>query len=245
LLTGHGELRGQTPDPLKARVFSESVAYQRSDLQARDGPTTKPFVSSRQTATWRARSPSDAGSRQRTGLPPASSAKQKTPETADDALDGVEQLLRQRHGTTALEKAEQFVRENPRNARAQFLLAQSHADLGDHGKALKSCLAAVDVDPFAAAPLYLLAHISEAEGRPEDAQSYLKKVIYLDPSHIAAHLDLAALFERDGDTIQARRVRLAVIDLLKSLPPDARIEFHGQLTAGQLTEQLEWAVTNG
>ncbi len=44
LLTGHGELRGQFPEPLVTRVFAGSVVLQRDDSLSKSERTTKPLV---------------------------------------------------------------------------------------------------------------------------------------------------------------------------------------------------------
>ena len=247
MLTGHGELQGQKLDPLERRVFSTSVAYRQNDSLSVDAPAAKPLVQVSRSATRHKPPSSDAQTRafgsSNDGLAKHETPPEKTP--ADDLLDECQQLLLQGQHTSALQKAEQIVKDNSQDLRAHCLLAQTHADLSNHEKAMASCKRAMEIDPFATSPLYLLAHIAESEGRYQDAKSSLKKVIYLDPSHIAAQLDMAALLEREGDLDQARKTRLAVIEILKSARDDERIEFHGHLTAGQLAKQIKQAMSNG
>lgn len=231
LLTGHGELRGKTPAPLVSRVFAGAVVLQRDDSTIEVARSTKPLV--------------DLGGDRPRRDPIPAAAKPETPasvEPTDDAITQVEKHFRQGHHAIALQKAVNMADSHPRSARAHALVAQGHADLGNHTEATEWCQKAIAIDSFAVAPQYLLANIAEAEERFEDAKSALRRVIYLDPSHVAACLALAALQEREGDHEQARKTRLSVIDLLKSRPEDGQIECHGNVSAHQLAEQIQLAV---
>jgi chemotaxis protein methyltransferase CheR len=233
LLTGHGELRGQSPEPLVSQVFAGSVVLQRDDSTTKADRTAKPLVTV--GGTRPRHEPSDEVPK---------SATPTSVEPDDDAIEQVEEHFRQGRHAIALQKATRMANAHPRSARVHALVAQGHADLGSHTEANEWCQKAIVIDSFAVAPQYLLANIAEAEGRYEDAKSGLRRVIYLDPSHIAAQLGLAALFEREGDHEQARKTRLSVIESLKSRPEDVQIECHGNVSARQLAEQIQLAVTN-
>jgi len=113
-------------------------------------------------------------------------------------------------------------------------MAQAYANLGEYDKAAHCCQQALEVDPFAVHPYYLLAQIAEAREDFSEAKNALKKVLYLSPSLIAAYLELAALYEKEDDTVRARRMRATALELLKTLPPHALIEPYRELTAGEL-----------
>ena len=102
LLTGHGELQGQRLDRLETRVFSESVAYQRSDSNPNHAPAKTPLVpgSPAETLTEGAAVHAGLG---RTDHDPTleplkqdpSAASARVDDVRDNALDDVEERLRQ------------------------------------------------------------------------------------------------------------------------------------------------------
>ncbi len=247
LLTGHGELQGQKTDPLVKRVFSESIVLQREDASP---PASMPGSASTALQvstkpTW-SDSPSSASVN-------AMAAATATPqpnlppqvEPSDDSIEQIEELYKQGFHAVGLEKAMRMISKNPGDARVCCLIAEGHADLGNHKQAIDWCQQAMQSDAFSVKPQYLLANIAEAEGRYDDAKAFLRKVIYLNPSHIAAQLALAGLYQREGDLRLAEKTRLALVEMLKSKPDSSPIECHEALTVGELVQQLNQAVRHG
>jgi chemotaxis protein methyltransferase CheR len=121
-------------------------------------------------------------------------------------------------------------------------MAQAYANLGQHAKAVLSCRRALDIDPFALSPYYLLAHVAEEQGDLSEAKNCWKKVLYLSPSSIAAYLELGALYEREHDAIRAQKMRATALEILIALPPHAPIELYTELTAGELAGYVQRAI---
>jgi chemotaxis protein methyltransferase CheR len=117
--------------------------------------------------------------------------------------------------------------------------------LGHHAKAVLSCRRALDIDPFALHPYYLLANIAEEQGHLSEAKDFLKKVLYLSPSTIAAYLELGAIYERERDILRARKMRATALELLKALPPHSPVEPYAELTAGDLLRYVQRAIEGG
>lgn len=111
------------------------------------------------------------------------------------------------------------------------------ADRGEYEQADVQCRLIARREPLAAEPYYLLAQLAEARGAHGEAEAMLKRVIYLAPMHIAAHLDLGALHERRGDAERGRRARATACELLAALPADARVLPYDH-TAAELLRQI-------
>lgn len=118
--------------------------------------------------------------------------------------------------------------------------ARRYADQGEYAEAHKWCQQILAIDPLAADAFFLLAQLAELKGDAEMAKAYLNKVIYLDVAYVAAYMQLAALYERVGDTLHAQRLRHAALNIVKSMPADQVIEQY-EHTAGELALWLmQW-----
>ena len=142
----------------------------------------------------------------------------------------------------AMTEAERVLRQNREHIKARFLLARIQANLGNGQRAEGHCREALRIDPFAPGPHFLLAHILLERNQVEEAKKLLKKTIYLDHAHVPAFLELAAIHQENGDKHQARRMRLAALDALRTLPPDSRLESYEAWTVAELTGQLRLLV---
>ena len=232
LLTGHGELQGVDTSRLTRKVFDESILHQKM-------MPAKPASIDPARRAERRRHQGDAA--------PESFAR----APADPAhcpptrYEEIEELLRAGQPQAVIEQAKLLAQTDPDNSSLLTLLARAHADLGDYGEAAACCEQAMSQDPFAVGPRYLLAKLAEAENNYLDAKSHLRRVLYLEPSHLAAGLDLAELFDREGDAQQARKHRLAAIELLASLPPGEPVEVPGTPSASELRQHLQRLVNDG
>lgn len=84
-----------------------------------------------------------------------------------------------------------------------------------------------------------MAHIVEAKGDIEEAKVLLKKAIYLEPDFIPAYLELGAIYDNEGDSERAEKMRSVALELLKALPSDAAVEPYRGITAGELIRYVE------
>jgi chemotaxis protein methyltransferase CheR len=85
----------------------------------------------------------------------------------------------------------------------------------------------------------LLAQIAEVQGDIATAKDFLKKVLYLSPEAITAHLELGALYAREHDLPRAWKMLNLALQLLKTTPPDAVIEPFADLPAAQLLPEVQ------
>ena len=118
--------------------------------------------------------------------------------------------------------------------------AHTHADWGEFNVAEQMCRDALDVNPLAAAPYFLLAQLAQVKGDFELAKKCLNKAIYLDPRFVAAYLELAAMCERVGDMPRAQTLRRATLGIVRSMPGNEVI-WQYETTAGELAQWLmQW-----
>jgi chemotaxis protein methyltransferase CheR len=158
--------------------------------------------------------------------------------TLPDLLQEAQTQFRNGAYSAAARKVELLLREEPQNYGALCLAAQAYANLGRHEEAAHRCRQAIAIDSFAPIPYSLLAHIAEEEGNSEEAKELLKKVIYLAPSFAPAYLDLGALYEKEGDTARAQKMRATALGLLQDMAPEAVVEPFG-VAAQELIRQLK------
>jgi chemotaxis protein methyltransferase CheR len=116
--------------------------------------------------------------------------------------------------------------------------ARLYADQGEYALAERMCRKALVEDPLAVSPYFLLAQLAQLKGDFEQAKECLNKAIYLDHRCVAAHLELAALYERAENMPQARALRHAALGIVRTMPKDEPIELYGK-TAGELAQWLE------
>jgi chemotaxis protein methyltransferase WspC len=93
------------------------------------------------------------------------------------------------------------------DADAHFDLAASLADRGQLAEALRLCADHERLHGASARLFYLMGLLREAQSQPEDAATYHKKALYLEPQHQEALTHLALLLDRRGDAAGAERLR--------------------------------------
>jgi chemotaxis protein methyltransferase CheR len=126
-------------------------------------------------------------------------------------------------------------------AALEALLAAAwlEANRGARDAAAATCRKATAIAGFDPRPYYLLAQLALERGNAEETKTLLKKVIYLDPSFIAAYMDLGALYERDSNTVRARQMHENARRELKKLPPQTRVRLYGESTVGEILAFVE------
>jgi chemotaxis protein methyltransferase CheR len=110
--------------------------------------------------------------------------------------------------------------------------AWRHADRGMPEAAEQDCRKAIALAAFDPRPYYLLAQLEQERGDPAHAKALLTKVIYLEPTCIAAYLELGALHALAGEHERARRSYETARMALQKLPPKAEVApYKGSTTA--------------
>jgi chemotaxis protein methyltransferase CheR len=237
LITGHGELIGQNPGILRTRLFPESVVYQRA---AESGETAIRHVPKPPVPIPQLFPPPGEAPEVKPAAPARAQPAAQPPGGPPQALlSQAENLFQAGAYAAAVGKAEEVEKRHPRHFGALYLMAQAHANLGRYDDAQRYARKAIEADRLAFAPFYLLAHVAELQGDIDEAKKLLNKVIYLEPSFVAAYLDLGALHEREGNDAKALTAHRTALALVRKLPPDATLKPYVELTAGEVRAYLE------
>lgn len=259
LIAGHTELYGQNLGQLQAKVFPESVVYQRSEEKLGDTQSTsslklpqQAYINSKDIAIAptsfsqplskaisKATKLHLAPNKTVSGLQPVHSVSplpstKETTDTTEIVLSQAEALFKNGDYQRVIKELEQITKQHPNNFDAYYLMAQAFANLGDSKQATEYCQQALKLDASSVAPYYLLAHIAEEQGNSDKAKDLFKKIIYLAPSSISAYLELGGIYDSEGDTSRARKMRTTALELLKVLPPNSVVEYHEGITVSEL-----------
>ena len=113
------------------------------------------------------------------------------------------------------------------------------ANLGKLSEARYWCERALQADPLRAEAHHCRALIALEEGNPELAGEHLRKALYLEPNHLAAHFSLATLYRRLGQNQKALLHGNQAIRLASSLPPEQSVPEADGLTAGRMVTMLQ------
>jgi chemotaxis protein methyltransferase CheR len=210
LLTAHTELIGFTVLELESRQLDEGVVYQRRvHMPAESRCSPYPDKTTGETTSHSTKPQKDA-SQITAYYPPPHDEKSVMVYAPAQSAVGEAGLLK---------------------------VALIHADSGAFDLAEQMCRKALALDPLAATPYFLLAHLAQVRGDFNQAKECLNKAIYLNPGFVAAYIDLAALCERANDMPRAQTLRRAALGIVRTIPNDEIIEQY-KTTAGELAQWL-------
>jgi chemotaxis protein methyltransferase CheR len=226
LVTGHAELHDQKPSGLCLKAFPESVIYQRQSVHTQtlktktsQTPATDVPLTAPQAISSSGRMPDKS-----LAVPPARPPRVPIIETSSTA------------SSPAVNHSGQVP---PVSAADLYRLAHGYADVGNYEAARHYCGLVLAKDCLAEEPYYLLAQIAEVQGDNAAAKSFLKKILYLSPAAVTAHLELATLYAREQDLSRAGKMLSLALELLKALPAEAVIEPFAHLSVAQLVAETE------
>lgn len=273
LLTAHSELQGQDIGLLEAKLFPESVIYQRREnlklgaglwesepsiypetgeqilcssapanslgmnFEQSIGNTSqlmKPEILLQQAAGKINNRAKDLSS-----LSVAINEQNTNNAAVTTLLLEADALFKNKFYALAIEKAEQAIALESKQFHPYHLQAEIYANLGKYDKAIHYCQMALKVNPLSEEPLYLLAHIADEKGDINAAKSFLKKIIYLVPSCIYAYLELGYIYDKEGETIKATKMRTVALEILQKLPFKATLEKLDNLTVEELIAKIK------
>lgn len=248
LMTGHTETSRRPVPPLQARMFPESVIYQRvsgTSVGTPAGPRSMPTGVEGDTVISRSSEPPVEARRPRPSTEKRAVSLSAAPPVAAPKPALVEGHARQVAPEAASKiRAAQPVQEVTGD-RALLLQAQAHADVGRYEEALDCCALLLKEFPFAHEPYELLAAIAQEQRRNDEAKLLLKKALYLAPASPAAYLELGALYRSEGDPARARKMHVTALELLQQLPTEAAVGFSGGPNAGEWVVHLKQLVAEG
>ncbi|BAQ60405.1 chemotaxis protein methyltransferase CheR [Geminocystis sp. NIES-3708] len=251
LMTGHAELNNNQVKAFQAKLFTESVVYQRRSGQfahAQPSPSQsfKPTSFNSESIT-----PIQTQNKivsTSIKLSPSKNVKKstiitekikKTSNTYEILLTEVEQLFKTKSYNLAQKKLEQILQEFPKNFEGTYLMAQLQANLGQYELAKKWCDKAITLNSFNPNPYHILANIAEEQGNLESAKKALKQVIYLEPNGVSAYINLANLYQQEGDLKRANKMQQSALKILQTLPKNTSILELGNISVEDLTIQLQ------
>jgi chemotaxis protein methyltransferase CheR len=133
---------------------------------------------------------------------------------------------------------DQLLTQQPRHFAACDLLSLAYANLGQYNQASYYCSKALEIDPCATSPYYLMAHLAENSGNIARAKTLLKRIVYLDPEAALAYLELAALYSAEGDTTRAQTMQRTARILLAARDANETLDPYRQLSVGSVLQQL-------
>jgi chemotaxis protein methyltransferase CheR len=226
LITGHAELHDQKSSELSVRAFPESIVYRRESTRSGVSPT-RPLEG--RTAATPALAPTpvlrpEAMVRKPGIRPLPRTSAQPLAQVSDAAMP---------HTKHDSSKAEET------SAEALYVQARGYADVGHYEAAIRVCQRALSKDALVEKPYYLLAQIAEVQDDIAAAKNFLKKILYLAPASVTAHLELGALYTRERDLPRARKMLHLASELLKALPPDTVIDPFADLPAAQVLLEVQ------
>lgn len=226
LMTGHAELPHQEIGTLRPKVFPESVVYQKSSefrVRAEELKVEK-RVEIKEIPYSKIKRPAVLGA-------PKSEVQ--------NLFSEAKELFKKGNYPLTIEKLGHILLTNPEHFDSNCLIGQTYANIGEYDKSEYHLKKAIEIDKFNVEPYYLLAQIAREKGRLEDEEEMLKKVIYLEPSHIPAYLEMGIIYEGNGDRERAFKMRNSALNLLKALPSDGRIEPYTELTVEELIRHVQ------
>jgi len=127
----------------------------------------------------------------------------------------------------------------PENCETLMQAAWGHADRGMLDAAGADCFELIALAAFDPRPYYLLAQLAQERGDAMQAKTLLQKVIYLDPSFIAAYLELGDLHAQAGDDDRARRMYETARAGLSALPATAAVSHYSDSTATEILAYVD------
>lgn len=252
LITGHAELQSVKLPGLVPVTYPQSIVYRRLiDRPEAEQPTpqsTVIFSPAKQISTINVGKnvkldrPASTPHKTLEAKAAASGGKAKGSygqSSGDGLFLEAQSLFKEGRYSLVIEKTTKFIKDNPRHYGAHVLMAQAYANTGDLRRAADACAGAIGVASMKIEPYYMLAHIAEEQGKTEDAREMFKRVIYLDANCVAAHIELSAIYERDGDVKRAVKLKESAVAILEGLPAERAIEFYDDVTAGELLAHLK------
>ncbi|NJN61355.1 MAG: hypothetical protein HC795_07335 [Coleofasciculaceae cyanobacterium RL_1_1] len=139
---------------------------------------------------------------------------------------------------TTITLLDRLLTQQPRHFAACDLLSLAYANLGQYHQASYYCSKALEIDPCATSPYYLMAHLAENSGNVARAKTLLKRIVYLDPEAALAYLELAALYSAEGDTTRAQTMQRTARILLAARDANETLDPYRQLSVGSVIQQL-------
>ncbi len=139
----------------------------------------------------------------------------------------------------AIEILERDSDASNRDPKAIALAARAYANQGKLGEALIECERSIEKDKVNAGYHFLRAIILSEQGALEEARQALKRVLYLDPDFVLAHVALANLARQRGEIEGSIRHLEIARRLLSARAHEEIVPESEGMTSGRLLEIVE------
>ena len=225
LLTGAAEYSPRMYDDFEARIFPESVIYQKpfSEPPARPAGLRVPLLPLFTVPP--ATKPPTAGA-------PVAPAAAQT-EESDPVAEAVG-LISAGEVDHALVLLAGEAERRSADARVFLLLGQIAADRRHLAEAAYWLSRTVEVEPLHLWAHYLLGLLWMEEGKTDEALKALKKAIYIEPNFALGHFYLGRLHKSEGRTDTARKNFAVARSLLAAAPLSGELRGADGMTGRQL-----------
>lgn len=234
LMTGHGELYSLPVGLLEPKAFIESFVYVKKAQKDSPVDALRPSDEGRLSAPVR---PEAEGPKTIAVTEAKKEAQAQDRSAADKTLE-VRSLFDRGLYSKAIEVADEALKSAPGDYRLLYLSGAAYANTGDTKKSKELLDAASRADPLAPEPYYLLALIAEQDGDHEGAKERLMRVLYLKSGFVAAYLELASIYESEGDAVKAKKLRLTALAEVRAIPADSQVEMYDNATAREIEAYL-------
>jgi tetratricopeptide (TPR) repeat protein len=142
-----------------------------------------------------------------TGSP--ATARPLVPAPAPTEAEEIDQLIKERRLNTALERADEVLAKNPRNAQVRFQRALILADQNRTADAIAALEGLAQDYPELPEPYNNLAVLHAAAGRYELARSLLQRSLEVQPNYVTAYENLGDLYVSMAADAYDRGLKLA------------------------------------
>ena len=128
-----------------------------------------------------------------------------------------------------------FIKNNPSKV---VLLVRTYANLGELSEALSLCETALNIEKLDPDLYYIHATVSIANKDTQQAIKSLRKTLFIEPNHIAAHFMLGTLLQQSNPRAAKKSFEIA-LELLEDFEPDEKLVGDDELTVSRVKDIIE------
>jgi chemotaxis protein methyltransferase CheR len=199
LVVGHSEHSLGAYNQFQIHNFPDAILYQRvyaPDNRSLDWKQLEQMLGKRKSAP----TPVSASANVRTvplSRPVMSDADRK------NYLQQIAEWMESGENDRALDKLIALEKEDRENPELCVMIGKIHAGRGEWARAEEWCLKTIRNQKLDREAHYILALVYQHQGKIEEAVAEMKKVVYIDSTHILGHVGLADLYHIQKDMRQA------------------------------------------
>jgi len=249
LLTGHSELANMHFPGLKPVAFPDSFIYQKTDSKQElnidlshleslflktQKRTDKPHIIKKRDISIDL--PLIRGDESRFS---GSTAGRDVKISNVFPRDDVEKLISVGSVKEAESITRKFLENNHNEVQALLILANICANRGLKEEARIYCDLVLETDAFNPLAYFILGQLANEEGEIENALLLFNKVLYLNHEFFPALIEVATIYEFQGDQKKAAKLRENALEKISKLDTESPIVFYKNMKAGRLAEELK------